>query len=96
MSPRSAYFEDDSDEGILVMQGSEMRNQRKIVVRQEYMVTRESRDAESSMGWSVAHAEKNMQLGREPSTESEMDQQEVRKNPQQPASVLVKEKRGQF
>lgn len=96
MSPRSAYFEDDSDEGILVMQGSEMRSQRKIMVRQEYTVTRESRDAESIRGWSAAHGEKNTGLGREPSTENEIDQQEMRKDPQQPASVLVKEKRGQF
>lgn len=86
MSPRSAYLDEDSDEGVLVMQGSEMRNQKNIMVRQEYTVTRESR----------AHGEKNMEVGREPSTESEADQREVRKNPQQPASVLVREQGGQF
>lgn len=98
LSPRSATFDDDSEEGILVVQGSEMNNHnRKIMVRQEYTVTRETRNADSigGGGWSAAHGEKDMGgLGREPSTENETDQREVRKDPQQPSSAWVREKRG--
>lgn len=92
LRPRSAGFDDDSEESILVVQGSEMRNHnKKILVRQEYTVTRESRDADSIKGWSAAYGEKGMGSGREPSTESETGQREVRKDPQQPASVWVRE-----
>lgn len=95
LSPRSAGFDDDSEEGILVAQGSEIRNHNtKILVKQEYTVTRESRDADSIRGWSAAHGEKDMGLGREPSTESETDHREVRKDPQPPSSAWVREKRG--
>lgn len=93
LSPRPDDFDNDSEEGILVMQGSANGNHKMIMVRQEYTVTSEARKADSMRGWNAAHAEKESGMGREePSFESETDQRELRKEPQQPASVWTRER----
>lgn len=75
-----------------MLQGSDIRNHKAILVRQEYTVTRQTRDADSIRGWSAAHGEKDAGEGREPSVDSETNQQEVRKDLQQPAFVWLRER----